>query len=133
MRKRRPVALGVGAGLGLLSGLTGTGGGIFLAPLVIFMHWARTASAISAAFILVNSISGLLGNLSATKTFPPFALPLAGAASYLGSSRSPSGGDGCCSVQSGNRRTFTLLKYVLPLLGCACKAKVPSLSLRSRP
>jgi uncharacterized protein len=94
----RPVALGVGGGLGLLSGLTGTGGGIFLTPVLIFMHWARTktASAVSALFILVNSISGLLGNFSATKAFPAFALPLAGAAvlggavgSYLGSRRFP--------------------------------------------
>jgi uncharacterized membrane protein YfcA len=93
-----PVALGVGGILGLLSGLTGTGGGIFLTPVVIFMHWARTktASAVSALFILVNSISGLLGNFSATKTFPGFALPLALAAvlggavgSYLGSQRFP--------------------------------------------
>jgi len=67
----RPVAMGVGAGLGLLSGLTGTGGGIFLTPLLIFLRWARTkaASATSALFILLNSISGLLGNLSATRTF----------------------------------------------------------------
>jgi uncharacterized membrane protein YfcA len=94
----RPVAIGVGGGLGLLSGLTGTGGGIFLTPLVIFMRWAptKTASAISAAFILVNSIAGLYGNLSATKAFPSFAWPLAAAAlvggfagSYLGSQRFP--------------------------------------------
>jgi uncharacterized membrane protein YfcA len=93
-----PVALGVGVGLGLLSGLTGTGGGIFFTPLVIFMHWARTktASAISALFILVNSISGLLGNVSARKMFPDLALPLAVAVvlggaigSYLGSRRFP--------------------------------------------
>lgn len=92
----RPVAFGVGSGLGLLSGLTGTGGGIFLTPLLIFMHWARTktASAVSALFILVNSISGLLGNVSATKAFPGFALSLLAAAgvggavgSYLGSRR----------------------------------------------
>lgn len=94
----RPVAFGVGGGLGMLSGLTGTGGGIFLTPLLILMHWARTktASAVSALFILVNSISGLLGNLSATKTFPRFALILAVAAvlggsvgSYLGSRTFP--------------------------------------------
>ena len=93
-----PVAFGVGGGLGLLSGLTGTGGGIFLTPLVIFMHWARTktASAVSALFILVNSISGLIGNLSATKKFPSFALTLVVAAvlggavgSYLGSRKFP--------------------------------------------
>ncbi len=90
----KPVAIGVGAGLGLLSGLTGTGGGIFLTPLVIFMRWAhtKTASAISALFILVNSVSGLLGNISATKSFPAFGYPLAiavviggAAGSYLGS------------------------------------------------
>ena len=78
----RPVALGLGAGIGFLSGLTGTGGGIFLSPLLIFMRWARTkvAAAVSALFILVNSLSGLLGNLSATREFPAFSLPLAVAA-----------------------------------------------------
>ena len=90
----KPVALSVGAGIGLLSGLTGTGGGIFLTPLVIFMRWARTktASAVSALFILVNSVSGLAGNISSTKQLPLFALPMVAAAvsggavgSYLGS------------------------------------------------
>jgi len=94
----RAVALGAGAGIGLLAGLTGTGGGIFLSPLLIFMHWARAtvASGVSALFILVNSLSGLLGNVAATKQLPVFALPLAVAAicggavgSYLGSQRFP--------------------------------------------
>jgi len=56
----------------------------------------KTAAALSALFILVNSISGLLGNFSATQTLPRFALPLAAAAllggaagSYLGSRRFP--------------------------------------------
>jgi uncharacterized membrane protein YfcA len=92
----RTVSLVSGAGLGLMSGLTGTGGGIFLTPLVIFMRWAptKTAAAISTLFILANSTSGLLGNISATKNFPMFALPLAFAVatggvagSYLGSRR----------------------------------------------
>src|SRR5438874_3443375 len=76
------VAVPVGAALGLLSGLTGTGGGIFLTPLLLFRHWARakTAAAVSALFILVNSASGLLGNLSSTKHFPAFAIVLAVAA-----------------------------------------------------
>lgn len=76
-----PVALGTGAGLGLLAGLTGTGGGIFLTPLVIMLHWARTktASAISAVFILCNSAAGLAGNVSATRELPLLALPLAAA------------------------------------------------------
>ncbi len=74
----RLVALGAGSLLGLLSGLTGTGGGIFLTPLLIFMRWARTrtAAAVSAPFILLNSASGLAGNFSATKSFPAFAWAL---------------------------------------------------------
>ncbi|MBM4219387.1 MAG: sulfite exporter TauE/SafE family protein [Gammaproteobacteria bacterium] len=92
----RPVALGIGAGLGLLSGLTGTGGGIFLTPLLIFLRWARTktAAATSALFILLNSVSGLLGNVSATQSFPRFGFSLLVAAgiggaigSYFGSRR----------------------------------------------
>src|SRR6266446_8222074 len=45
----RPMAVGVGAGLGFLSGLTGTGGGIFLTPLLLFCRWAhiRQAAAVS--------------------------------------------------------------------------------------
>lgn len=52
-----------GAGLGLLSGLTGVGGGIFLSPLLLFTRWAkiRTVSGIAALFILVNSVMGLAG------------------------------------------------------------------------
>jgi uncharacterized membrane protein YfcA len=92
----RPVALGLGAGLGLMAGLTGTGGGIFLTPLLLMNRWARakSAAAVSAMFILVNSTAGLLGNLSSTRRYPAFALVLAIAAviggtagSYLGSRR----------------------------------------------
>ena len=88
--------MSLGAGLGLLSGLTGTGGGIFLTPLLLFKRWARTktAAAVSALFILLNSVSGLLGNLTSTRRFPSFALILAVAAvvggaagSYFGSRR----------------------------------------------
>ena len=94
----RAAALVVGGGIGLLSGLTGTGGGIFLTPLVLFMKWApaKTASAVSALFILVNSTAGLLGNLSATRGFPDLAIVLLVAAgaggaagSWMGSSRLP--------------------------------------------
>ena len=57
-------ALFCGAAIGLLSGLTGTGGGIFLSPLLIFMAWGTTkqSGGVAAAFILANSIAGLLGN-----------------------------------------------------------------------
>lgn len=52
-----------GAAIGLLAGLTGTGGGIFLTPLLVLAGWsgARHAAWISGAFILVNSLSGLAG------------------------------------------------------------------------
>lgn len=56
-----------GAGLGLLAGLTGTGGGVFLTPLLLHAGWAATrqAAAVSSLFILANSLSGLLGLLLA--------------------------------------------------------------------
>ncbi len=80
-------ALTSGAGIGLLSGLTGTGGGIFLTPLLLFMGWAdaKRAAAVSALFVLVNSVSGLAGNISATKSLPPFIVPLLIAAALGGS------------------------------------------------
>jgi uncharacterized membrane protein YfcA len=55
------LAMGIGAVLGLLSGLTGVGGGIFLSPILLMLGWAGTkqTSATSAAFILVNSLAGI--------------------------------------------------------------------------
>jgi uncharacterized membrane protein YfcA len=49
-----------GAAIGLLSGLTGTGGGIFLSPLLIFMGWSATkpASGVAIVFILCNGWAG---------------------------------------------------------------------------
>jgi len=57
------LAMLIGGGLGLLSGLTGVGGGIFLSPLLLIAGWAGTkqTSAVAAPFILVNSIAGLAG------------------------------------------------------------------------
>jgi uncharacterized membrane protein YfcA len=67
-----PLAILLGAGIGLLSGLTGVGGGIFLSPLLLFMGWAgvRQMAGISSAFILVNSIAGLLGHWQSVKSLP---------------------------------------------------------------
>lgn len=67
-----PLALVIGAGIGLLSGLTGVGGGIFLSPLLVLAGWAtvRDGAAPTAAFILVNSIAGLLGLLTRQPTLP---------------------------------------------------------------
>lgn len=93
-----PAALVCGAAIGLLSGLTGTGGGIFLTPLLLLMGWAtaKPAAAVSALFILLNSVAGLLGAYSSTQHLPGYLLPLLAAAavggalgSYFGSRRFP--------------------------------------------
>jgi len=62
------VALPVGAGIGLLSGIVGVGGGIFLSPLILLLGWAdaKRTAAVSAAFIWINSAAGLYGHLSRT-------------------------------------------------------------------
>jgi len=74
-----PVLAGVlaGATIGLLAGLTGTGGGIFLTPLLVLAAWTgtRDAAGLSGAFILVNSIAGLAGLVSGGTSLPP-AIPL---------------------------------------------------------
>ena len=56
-------AVAIGAVIGLFSGLLGIGGGIFLTPLLLLLCWAspKQAAAVSAPFILVNSISALAG------------------------------------------------------------------------
>lgn len=94
----RPTAIGTGAAIGFLSGLTGTGGGIFLTPTLLFFHWARIrqAAAVSALFILVNSISGLAGYFTSNHYIPALGIIVAPAAivggvlgSHLGSRRFP--------------------------------------------
>jgi len=91
-------AIGTGAAIGFLSGLTGTGGGIFLTPTLVLFHWARIkqAAALSAPFILLNSISGLTGYFTAKHDISRLGFILAPAAvvsgilgSYLGSRRFP--------------------------------------------
>ena len=60
------ILLGVGMGLGLLAGITGIGGGIYLAPVMHLLGWARAQSiaACTSLFISLNSLAGLLGQLS---------------------------------------------------------------------
>jgi uncharacterized membrane protein YfcA len=60
------IATIIGAFLGFFSGLIGIGGGIILSPVIILMKWGtiKQTAAVSAAFILLNSISGLIGQLS---------------------------------------------------------------------
>lgn len=96
-----PLAIASGAALGLLAGLTGTGGGIFLTPLLIAAGWAGTrfAAGSSALFILANSASGLAGAIGSASALPA-AMPLWLAAvavgglvgSELGSRRLPAVG-----------------------------------------
>jgi uncharacterized membrane protein YfcA len=80
-----PWMIGIGVLIGLLSGLTGVGGGIFLSPLILLMGWGstRAVSGVSALFILVNSIAGLLGKISSLNDLPP-ALPYWMAAAAIG-------------------------------------------------
>ncbi len=82
-----PIAGGIasGAAIGLLSGLTGTGGGIFLSPLILLLGWSdpRTASGIAAVFILCNSVAGLAGNFASLQVLPP-DLPVYAGAVALG-------------------------------------------------
>lgn len=89
-------AMAAGAGIGFFSGLTGTGGGIFLTPILLFMGWAevKTAAAVSALFILLNSMAGLAGYFANAQALPTFIVPLFVAAalggiigSYFGSRR----------------------------------------------
>lgn len=92
----KPVAMVTGGVLGFLAGLTGTGGGIFLTPLMILLRWSTTkeAAAVSVVYILVNSVAGLLGAMRNKIELPPFLWPMIGTVivggslgSYLGSRR----------------------------------------------
>lgn len=83
MRTVRPpapaLAMVIGALLGLLSGLTGVGGGIFLSPLLLMLGWAGTkqTSAVAAPFILANSIAGLAAGFAAgTAALPAYVAAL---------------------------------------------------------
>jgi len=87
------VALDVG---GLRAGLTGTGGGIFLSPLLLFTRWAdtRATGGVSAAFILMNSAAGLAGNVASVRMVPAEAVVWAVAAA----------GGGLVGSELGSRR-----------------------------
>jgi uncharacterized membrane protein YfcA len=108
-------ALIAGGGIGLLSGLTGVGGGIFLSPLLLLANWApvRQTAAVSAAFILVNSIAGLAGNLASVQHLPR-QIPILAVAAGIG---------GIIGSELGSRRARPvvlrfLLAAVLIVAGC---------------
>ena len=72
VRVRRTIAVPVGATIGLLSGLTGTGGGIFLSPVMLLAGWSgpKTTAGIAAPFILINSLVALAAGSAAAQKLP---------------------------------------------------------------
>jgi uncharacterized membrane protein YfcA len=80
------LAILVGAAVGLLSGLTGVGGGIFLSPILLVGGWAqpKPVAAVSAAFIWVNSLAGLAGQAPSLAMIPVAAYSWGGAAVFGG-------------------------------------------------
>ncbi len=108
-------ATATGGVIGLLSGLVGIGGGVFLAPCIILRNWASTkqTAALSSGFILVNSLAALLGVLHHTRSLPAL-LPAWMAAVALG---------GWFGAEVGARRLSPvalqrLLAVVLVVAGC---------------
>ena len=67
------LSAGLGAGIGWLSGLIGIGGGIILSPILLLLKWTgqKETAAISALFIFVNSVAGLLGQFQKGIDFSP--------------------------------------------------------------
>lgn len=61
-----PLSFSIGAVIGILSGIVGVGGGIFLSPILLLFSWAdpKKVAGTSAFFILANSSAGLLGRLA---------------------------------------------------------------------
>ena len=109
-----PLALALGAGIGALSGLVGVGGGIFLTPLLLALDWTdmKHAAGVSAAFILVNSIAGLTGQVASLAYIPgaiPFWAVAAGVGGWLGAEYG--------SRRLGNQTLQRLLAFVLVIAG----------------
>ena len=100
----------------MLAGLTGTGGGIFLSPLLLLLGWASTreCAGVSAAFVLLNSIAGLAGNYLSVERLPTQVGALT-AAAVVG---------GLIGSELGTRRLApSAMRYVLGfvLIVAACK------------
>jgi hypothetical protein len=63
-RQRQVWSMVIGVILGFLAGMVGIGGGVFLSPILLFLKWAdaKQTAAVSSAFIVLNSLSGLAGH-----------------------------------------------------------------------
>ncbi|MEX2199110.1 MAG: sulfite exporter TauE/SafE family protein [Burkholderiales bacterium] len=109
-----PLAMAIGAGMGLLAGLTGVGGGIFLSPLLLMLGWAGTkhTSAVAAPFILVNSIAGLAAGFVAGTAVLPQATWLLAVAVLIG---------GWLGAEYGSRRFANpvVRRFLAVVLGVA--------------
>src|SRR5256714_2050048 len=103
-------AMAAGAVLGVLSGLTGVGGGIFLSPLLLMMGWAGTkqTSAVAAPFILVNSLAGLAAIVVGKAAALPAYVWILAAAALVG---------GWLGAEYGSRRfAHPLVRRVLAVV-----------------
>ena len=106
-------ALVAGAVIGLLAGVTGTGGGFLLSPLLLMLGWAsaRQTAATTSALILANSAAALMGNVASVGSLPS-ALPLWSAAVLIG---------GLCGAELGSRwlptRVLIRILVMLQLAG----------------
>jgi uncharacterized protein len=110
-----PAAMAIGAAMGLLAGLTGVGGGIFLSPLLLMLGWAGTkqTSAVAAPFILVNSLAGLAATFVAKSAALPAYVGILAVAVLVG---------GWLGAEYGSRRFANpvvrrVLAVVLALAG----------------
>jgi len=112
------LAMTIGGGLGLLSGLTGVGGGIFLSPLLLILGWAGTkqTSAVAAPFILVNSIAGLAGAFVVRSTTLPSHIWILAGAVLVG---------GWVGAEYGSRRfTNPFIRRMLAVVLAVAGAKM---------
>lgn len=114
---KMPLSLAIvfGGVIGLLSGLIGVGGGIFLSPLLIFTGWAniKITSGISSMFILINSISGILGHFSSNNVALPGFTWVLGIMAVLGGLI----GSHIGSRKAANMTILRLLGLVLVVAG----------------
>lgn len=111
-------AMAIGAALGLLAGLTGVGGGIFLSPLLLMLGWAGTkpTSAVSAPFILVNSLAGLAAGFTIKSAALPGYMGVLAAVVVVG---------GWLGAEYGSRRFANpLVRRILAVVLAAAGVKM---------